>query len=171
MSGNWYDTPHATRITLVDTDDTGPQQFSHASGLLGQDISKMTRLQHFGESSNPPVGSEGYALVLGGGSSRMVALGFEHPDHRPTNTPIGGKILYDAGGNAISLIMTELRIVAAGPMNITAAGTLTITAPTIALVGNVHLGSAGGVPASMQGTVDSGGNHDVSSLATKVFLT
>ena len=48
---------------------------------------------------------------------------------------------------------------------------VTINGQTINLVGNVHLGSTGGVPAAMQGTVDTAGAADVSNLATKVFVT
>ena len=51
------------------------------------------------------------------------------------------------------------------------APTINLTGSTINLVGNVHLGSTGGQPASLKGTIDTGGNADVSSLATKVFVT
>jgi len=48
---------------------------------------------------------------------------------------------------------------------------VTINGQTINLIGNVHLGSTGGVPAAMQGTVDTAGAADVSNLANKVFVT
>jgi phage baseplate assembly protein gpV len=51
------------------------------------------------------------------------------------------------------------------------AKTVTITATTINTIGNTHLGSTGGVPAAMQGTVDTGGYSDTSNLATKVFVS
>jgi hypothetical protein len=46
-----------------------------------------------------------------------------------------------------------------------------MTAGTINLVGEVHLGSTGGVPAAKLGTVDSGGFSDQSNLANQVFVT
>lgn len=48
---------------------------------------------------------------------------------------------------------------------------ITLNGQTINLVGNVHLGSKGGVPAAMQGTVDTAGNADETNLATKVWIT
>lgn len=154
--------PQAQRVTVVDSDDAGPQQFIHATGLQGQDIGRMVRIQHFGESSNPPPGSEGHALALGGGSDRFFVLGLEHPAYRPTNTPVGGKVIYDSAGNAISLVLTSIRIVS--PTKVT------IQAPTIELIGDVTLGGAAGtgVPAAKQGTIDTAGNADVTNLATKV---
>jgi hypothetical protein len=54
---------------------------------------------------------------------------------------------------------------------VTDNGTMTLTASTINLVGNVHLGSTGGVPCAMEGTVDTCGCADVANLATKVWIT
>ncbi len=50
-------------------------------------------------------------------------------------------------------------------------GKVTITADKVILAGTVYLGgSDASNPASMKGTVDSGGNADESNLATKVFV-
>jgi phage gp45-like len=154
--------PQATRTTVVDVDDTGPQQFVHASGLYGQDIGKMVRIQHFGLTSVPPAGSEGHGVAIGGGNDRLFALGMEHPKYRPTGTPIGCTVLYDMYGDVVSIVQQSLRIVHASKV--------TIQAPQIELIGNVTLGGAAGsgVPAAKQGTVDTAGNADVTNLATKV---
>ncbi len=60
-----------------------------------------------------------------------------------------------------------------GNITVTATGTVTIKAATIVLNGNVVLGgpAGSGVPISLQGTIDSGGNADISDLATKVKAT
>jgi phage gp45-like len=123
---NAYVTPQATRVTVVDVNDGGPQQFIHGTGLLGQDVSQMVRVQNFGESSNPPKGAEGYAVVLGGGASRMVALGLEHPQYRPTGLPGGAKAIYDSAGNIIKLIGTEVDMTFSVPWKVVANG-VTIT--------------------------------------------
>lgn len=155
-------TPQLLRVTVVDVDDTGPQQFVHATGLSGHDIGRMVRSHPFGLSSVPPAGSEGHALVLGGGADRMFALGLEHPKYRPVKTPVGGTILYDAYGDAVSIVQANLRIVHATK--------ITLQAPQIELVGSVTLGGTQGqgVPAAKQGTIDTGGFADTSNLATKV---
>jgi phage gp45-like len=49
--------------------------------------------------------------------------------------------------------------------------TINITAATINLVGNVHLGSKGGVLAGMLGSIDTAGDALISDLATKVWVT
>ena len=50
-------------------------------------------------------------------------------------------------------------------------GKATITADEIVLAGTVKLGSAdASTPAAMKGTIDTGGNADISNLATKVFV-
>ncbi len=48
---------------------------------------------------------------------------------------------------------------------------ITLTATKIVTAGETHLGSAGGVPAAQQGTVDTGGFEDVSNFASKVYVT
>lgn len=119
------------RATLVSTDDSGVQQLNALTGLASHPIGEAVRSQHFGLSSNPPAGSEGLLLALGGGFDRGHILGLEHPQHRPTNTPIGGTVLYDAGGNAVSLIMNKIRIVSPAAIE--------ITAPSIKLTGTVDI--------------------------------
>lgn len=159
---NSHITPQLLRLTVVDVDDTGPQQLVHATGLHGQDIGRMVRSQPFGLSSNPPAGGEGHALVLGGGGDRMFALGLEHPKYRPKNTQSGGTVLYDAYGDAVSIVQANLRIVHATKIS--------LVAPQIELIGTVTLGGAAGsgVPAAKQGTTDTAGNADIGNLATKV---
>ena len=89
------------RVTLTGVDDSGPQQLVSAVGIGGQPIGEAVRLQHFGVSGNPPIGAEGVMLISGGRFDRPHLLGLEHPDHRPTNSPSGTKVLYDDQGNCI----------------------------------------------------------------------
>lgn len=50
-------------------------------------------------------------------------------------------------------------------------GSINLKAATIVLDGDVHLGGAGGEPASKKGTLDTSGDSDVANLATRVFVT
>jgi phage gp45-like len=125
--------PQLLRVTVADIDDSGPQQFVHATGLAGQDIGRMVRSHPFGLSTVPPAGAEGHALVVGGGADRMFALGLEHPQYRPVNTPVGGTVLYGANGEIVSLIQQNIRIVC--------PGTITIQAANIKINGNVDVNS------------------------------
>ena len=89
------------RVTVTSVDDSGPQQLVAGTGLYGQSIGEAVRLQHFGVTGNPPVGSEGLMLISGGRHDRPHFLGLEHPDFRPTGLPSGTKVLYDSSGNCI----------------------------------------------------------------------
>jgi phage baseplate assembly protein V len=151
------------RVLLQSIDTTGPQHLATFTGLTGELFYNVPRHKEFGFSSSPPAGSTGLLTALGGRSDRAMVHGLDHPAYGPRDLPSGATAIYDASGNAISLVQSNIRVVS--------PGTVTITAPTIVLDGDVHLGGTGGVPAAMQGTVDTGGNADVSNLATKVFVT
>jgi phage baseplate assembly protein V len=150
------------RAILASVDDSGPQQLLKLTGLAGQTIGEAVRSQHFGLTSVPPVGAEALILALGGGFDRAHALGVEHPAKRPTNTPAGGTVLYDAYGDAISIVQANMRLVHSAKIS--------LVAPEIELIGAVTLGgeAGSGVPAAKQGTVDTGGFADEANLATKV---
>ena len=92
------------RVTVRQVNDSGQQQLVSAYGYDNHPIDEAVRLQHFGATSNPPAGSEGHALIVGGRYDRAVLLGLEHPDHRPQNLPSGSKAIYDASGNIIKLV-------------------------------------------------------------------
>lgn len=108
-------------------------------------------------------------------------IGFGHNDiDQPPGAPSGTLVIkHNPTGVTVTINGSGVNINAASqPVTIegqtialTAAASITLTAPTINTVGETHLGSTGGVPAAQQGTVDTGGNADVSSLATKVFVT
>lgn len=98
------------RAILQTVDDTGPQQFLKVTGLAGQIIGEAVRSQHFGHSSNPPVGAEGLMLSMGGGHDRLHAHGFEHPKYRPTGLKPGDNTFYDANKNRVDLNATGVKI-------------------------------------------------------------
>lgn len=124
------------RASLTQVDDSGPQQMLALTGLAGQTIGQAVRSQHFGLSSVPPAGAEALILALGGGFDRAHALGVEHPQKRPTGTPAGGTVLYDAYGDAVSIVQANLRIVHAADIQLVVGSTLVRVRP-----GRIDLGS------------------------------
>jgi len=150
------------RGTITRVRDEGGYQHADASGRADDMYEDIMRAQPFGFSSNPPVGSEGLLVSLGGNSSNAMMIGAEHQDHRPRNKMPGDSFLYDAHGNIISMITQDIRIV--GAQNIT------LQAASIALNGQVFLGGdhGSGKPAALQGTVDDVGHACVGNLASKV---
>ena len=138
---------HHTRAVVVKVDDSGPQQLVEMTGLAGQDFGETVRSQHFGLTSNPPPGSEGVGLHLGGGADRVHALGMEHPKYRPTNLPSGATRLYDMDGNHVDIrngVLTASHakqiVLKVGSSTITmTTDTITIAATNIKINGNVDI--------------------------------
>ncbi|WP_164635044.1 phage baseplate assembly protein [Rhodopseudomonas sp. BR0G17] len=90
------------RATVLKTDDSGTQQIlKRITGLKSETFEDVYRPQMHGFSSHAPQGSEGVFLALGGRSDRLLAIGFEHKDHRPKNLPEGNATLYDDKGNVV----------------------------------------------------------------------
>ena len=102
MSGRLF------RVQLTEADDEGGQQTLSLDGLPNEKLEKVPRLQHFGLSSNAPVGSHGLGVQFGGGrdGGRLLnmAIGLEHADHRPRKVKPGQSVLYDDKGNATRML-------------------------------------------------------------------
>ena len=153
------------RVEHVDADDEGDQQTLTLYGQKNETLKKVPRIQNFGESSNPPVGSHGMGLQFGGadgGRLLNAALGLEHAASRPRNLKPGQKAVYDDKGNitrylgddgiwhdagtrsqkvtgkTIEITGTDKVVVKVGSM------TVTVTA------GRVDLGGEGGSPVMTQ---------------------
>ncbi len=124
------------RARVSKVDDSGSQQLVDLNGMKGDQPRKVFRPQGFGLSSNPPADSEGVILALGGRNDRALYFDGGHQQYRPVNTAVGGTILYDGSGQAISLVQRALRIVG--------GDTITLSATKIVLDGEVHLGGDGG---------------------------
>lgn len=77
----------------------------------------------------------------------------------------------DGNGAAYTLDGQGNVTVAAKSMTWNVQNGITLNGQTINLVGNVHLGSSGGVPAAKQGSTDTSGDAEVGNLATKVWIT
>jgi len=119
------------RARLIGQDDSGPFQTIEVEAGPGQHFTRVMRPQPFGLSASPPADSQGLLLYRDGQRENPLALGFEHPSHRPTDLPAGATALYDAAGGVISIVNKNIRIV---------AGEYRITAATIVLDAMVYLG-------------------------------
>lgn len=125
------------RVTLVEVDDSGPQQKMVVRGLAGEELRGVVRVQPYGFTSNPPAGAEGLLVALGGRSDRAMLLGVEHPDFRQKSLGEKSTALYDAAGNIVSIVQGNIRIkhassisIEAGPTTITIDGSgMTVTGP------------------------------------------
>ena len=98
VRGYW---PKVALSEIVSVDDSGPQQVVSHYALAGESHTGVYRPQPHGFSSNPPAGSTGAVVSLGGERSRSILLGAEHDKYRPTGLKEGETKLYDMSGNVI----------------------------------------------------------------------
>ncbi|TBW33350.1 hypothetical protein EYW49_20540 [Siculibacillus lacustris] len=151
------------RVRLADIDASGPQHIIRGTGLKGEEV-LAPRVKDFGFSSSPPPGSVGLLAALGGRSDRAMLFGLDHADYGPRDLAVGHTAIYDAFGNIVSLVQSEIRIVSATKITLRAPA-VTIDSPVI------KLGSDGAaMPAAMQGTTDTGGFADITNLSTRVLI-
>jgi hypothetical protein len=107
------------RATVQKTDDSGTQQMlKKMTGLKSETFEDVYRPQPHGFSSHAPSGSEGLYLALGGRSDRLLAVGFEHKDFRPKDTPEGGTVLYNHTGDIIRVFKDNMDAVHSKVINI-----------------------------------------------------
>ena len=92
---------HLRRVSVVKVDDSGAQQRVDLTGLASDAPKQIVRVQSHGFSSNPPKGSEGLLVSLGGRSDRAMVLGLEDPKTRQTGLPAGTSVLYEDKGNVV----------------------------------------------------------------------
>lgn len=160
MSGRLF------RVEHVEADDEGDQQTLTLYGLPNETLKKVPRLQHFGLSSNPPVGAHGLGIQFGGGADggRLLnmALGLEHAKSRPRKQKPGQSTIYDDKGNASRYLGDDGIWHDAGTRTQKMTGktiTITGTDKVVVQVGNttvtvtasrVDLGGEGGSPVLTQ---------------------
>lgn len=151
------------RFHLNSVDDTrAGQQLVSGQGLAGDQFKEMYRPQPFGLSTNPPKGSHGFGINLGGRPDHAVILGLEHASHRPVSLSSGESALYDANGQIIKML--------SGKKTVVEVGTLTIIADKVVVESsNIFLGGEQGAkPVAIEGTVTTDGARCISDLSTTV---
>lgn len=111
------------RGVIKSINDGSARQMVVASLLYGELKDRIERVQQFGFSSVPPAGASAIFGAVAADRNRLVCLGENHPEYRPTGKAVGETIIYDAFEQFIHLQES-------GQIEITAAGTVLINAPT-----------------------------------------
>lgn len=99
------------RAAIDAVHDDGEQQLVDARGLARDKFERIHRAQDYGVSSNPPAGSEGLLLALGGRSDRVAMLGTYSAKDRRKNLPAGGVALHDNGKNVHKLLGPDGQVI------------------------------------------------------------
>ena len=101
---DYYSHRHSSgRFSHDGVDDSGTEQYIDASGLDGEQFTKLMRIQHHGLTSTPPADAHYLGVSPGGARDRLYLIGGESPSARPKNTPSGATCLYDDKGNIIRM--------------------------------------------------------------------
>lgn len=122
----------ASRASLKSVDDTKGIQEVQIKGLANEDLGRVRRVQQFGFTSNPPAGTEGVMLSLGGVRGNSVIIATDNKTIRIKNLAPGESAIYTDDG-------TYLVLKKAGEVEVKAATTLTIDVPDSIFKGNVSI--------------------------------
>lgn len=133
------------RVTYVD--DSGPVQKMQVrlSGLETSD--NRLRIQEFGFTSNPPIGTDVLGLHISGDRSAGTVFASNHQPSRPKGLQAGETMLYSQDGKYVYITASGgISVFANGqPVNVTGATTVTINASTEVLVNTPILKCTGDI--------------------------
>jgi phage baseplate assembly protein V len=150
----------AHRYEITKVDDSGDIQMIDGSGMEDELHTEIMRVFPHGFTSNPPIGAHMLAMGLGGRRDSLVAVGGEHPDYRPKNTPVGDSALYNADGTIWKMIGKSATLDAKENITQTAAKSYTVkvgNATATITPDNIKL-DVGGTSVNIKaGRVDLGG--------------
>lgn len=153
--------------------DDGETQVGTIEWADGIERADAEIMQPFGMGSVPDEnGAIALALAVGGDQGHVVILPIGNPSGRVGGLAPGEAVVYSRGGGSMMHLKNDgsIAVDAAAGITMTAGGAVKIEAPTISLVGNVHLGTEDAArPASGIGDKDSAG-HALAEGAPNVFL-
>lgn len=87
------------RAVITSTADDKDIQRVQLKALAGESMDDVEHYQNFGFTSNPPKGSEGIMVSLGGNRENAVIIALEHRAKRLKDLAAGESAVYDAFGN------------------------------------------------------------------------
>lgn len=170
------------RCKLTKTNDKGEQQLIKATGRKGEvfgganDDNGIPVLQPYGRTANCPEGTLFHTVTPDGQPDKAMAIG-AHSKYRKKEQEAGQVCDYDMWGHTMQMKEDGWHWkIGSSEMIFGHDGTVTITATTINIIGDVHLGSTGGILAAKLGSTDNdtesnGSDAITGNVATKVWVT
>lgn len=122
----------ATRVTLTAVDDTKRIQTVQVTGRAGERLSDVQRLQQFGFSANPPLGSNGLMICIAGSRSHPVVIACDDGSTRVLELEPGEACVYNAFGDFV-------RLKTSGEMVVKAREKVTVDAPLTHALGDAEV--------------------------------
>jgi len=89
----------ATRVTIAAVNDQARIQTVRLSGLEGERLGDVQRLQQFGITANPPLGSTGMMICVAGSRTHPVVIVCDDGSTRIVNLLPGESCVYNAQGD------------------------------------------------------------------------
>jgi len=124
------------------SDGPGLQELRVA--LMGYTVARAERIQNYGLTSVPPVGSECAIVFAGGDWSRPMILAADDRASRPRAQADGVVILYDASGTRLTLSNDgRLRLEASSEVEVEAPS-VKLTAASVTLEGSSQVALVSG---------------------------
>lgn len=152
------------RAVLTAIKDDGGIQTVQMKALSGESFDGVPRVQEFGFSSNPPPGTDGIVVAVGGARESLVVIATDHKTYRFKNLASGESVFYTDDGTYIHLKKN-------GQIKVHTATKVLIEAPDVEITGNLKVGgTTHGVGAAQYDatlTVDGiiTGKQNISALA------
>lgn len=140
-------------ITLVKA--AGNVQLVQLNGLDGEKLQDNEYFQHYGFTSNPPVGSMGIVLPLGGKTAHGIVIATEHASYRLKGLASGETAIYTKNGDKIVIKLD-------GTIEVVASTKVQITSPLVTMSGNLNV--AGNIVA--QGDISDHNNKSMAGMRT-----
>lgn len=104
-------------------------------GSAGEKVQDNEIFQHYGFTSNPPVGSQAIVLPLGGKTSQGIIIATEHGSYRIKNLNPGEVAIYTDEGDSIVLKRNHLIEVTTETFKINAATKVEMNTPLLQVSG------------------------------------
>jgi len=160
----WNTPGHRTLISrgiLKKYDASGGQHLATISGLKGEEFQGVPRLQQWGQTGHPPIGSHVLFVRLGDGSDRATILGIDHADYAPKDLQPGHKAIYDQNGHFLKFAGSQGTLHSPANLRIEGVDIVIEASSSLTLkVGAVTVTITGGGVAISGGTV----THDGRSI-------
>ncbi|NTF87489.1 hypothetical protein G6L46_10170 [Agrobacterium rhizogenes] len=107
------------------------QQFMSGRAGFNDAYTDIHRIEPHGFMSNPIKGAKALLLSPNDDPDQAYVIGGEHPDHRPSGLPSGAAAIYDANGNIVKLVGTNITISSGGVTMVISPDGVAITGGTI----------------------------------------
>lgn len=151
----------AFRGELILVNSASPVQLVQMHGMAGEVLQGVELVQHYGFTSNPPAGSLGVAVPIGGKTSHSIIVATEHATHRLKNLKAGEGGIYDDTGQ--SIILTRDGIVVDGggkPIVFKNTPSITMETPQVSSTGNLSIA----LNIIAQGNISDFGNKSMAAM-------